>query len=293
MSWNGTVRCSHCYQTGHNRRKCPELTKQYLSKYKFQIAKIAEYEAMTDAEAQANGTDIEWNVNYHKQAAEKYRSEYMKRTKIDPATGQKITNKAAKAERMKKVKCGYCGERGHTRRSCQNVKNDYAIYAARTRQARKEWHDRLKSMGVSVGAMVIHRNQRGYNREGEWGSQTVTGLITEIDWSMVDAHSDGRPLIVRTNAELRGENGYYVPTLPNMSLDDVERAGKARNLDLTVIPAGPAPEFPEGWESRIPSIKEVFSTSDERPWGYQGYNKDDWQEKARADLGLPTCAYSS
>ena len=27
MSWNGTVRCSHCFKTGHNRRSCPELKK--------------------------------------------------------------------------------------------------------------------------------------------------------------------------------------------------------------------------------------------------------------------------
>ena len=25
MSWSGTVRCSNCYKTGHNRRGCPEL----------------------------------------------------------------------------------------------------------------------------------------------------------------------------------------------------------------------------------------------------------------------------
>lgn len=27
MSWNGTVRCSHCYGTGHNKRGCPDRKK--------------------------------------------------------------------------------------------------------------------------------------------------------------------------------------------------------------------------------------------------------------------------
>ena len=27
MSWNGTVRCGHCYATGHNKRTCPDLKK--------------------------------------------------------------------------------------------------------------------------------------------------------------------------------------------------------------------------------------------------------------------------
>ena len=28
MSWNGTVRCGHCYGKGHNRRSCPKLQKE-------------------------------------------------------------------------------------------------------------------------------------------------------------------------------------------------------------------------------------------------------------------------
>ena len=30
MSWTGTVRCSHCYEQGHNRRGCPKL-KEYIT----------------------------------------------------------------------------------------------------------------------------------------------------------------------------------------------------------------------------------------------------------------------
>ena len=29
MSYSGTVRCSHCYQTGHNKTSCPELKKKW------------------------------------------------------------------------------------------------------------------------------------------------------------------------------------------------------------------------------------------------------------------------
>ena len=28
MSWSGTVRCSHCYDTGHNKRGCPSLNQR-------------------------------------------------------------------------------------------------------------------------------------------------------------------------------------------------------------------------------------------------------------------------
>ena len=33
MSYNGTVTCSHCYQRGHNKRKCPSLTEEIKGKY--------------------------------------------------------------------------------------------------------------------------------------------------------------------------------------------------------------------------------------------------------------------
>ena len=33
MSWSGTVTCSHCYQRGHNKRKCPSLTEEIKGQY--------------------------------------------------------------------------------------------------------------------------------------------------------------------------------------------------------------------------------------------------------------------
>ena len=38
MSWNGTVRCSVCYKSGHNKSGCPQVAKDY-EEYKDLIAK--------------------------------------------------------------------------------------------------------------------------------------------------------------------------------------------------------------------------------------------------------------
>jgi hypothetical protein len=258
------------------------------------MKKVAEYEVLTEEEAERQGTDRAWNIHYHTRRAEELRSNYMKRTKIDPATGEKITNKAAKAERMKKVKCGYCGNRGHTRRVCQNAKNDYAIYKARTRQVRQEWYDRLKTLGVGLGTMVVRRDFRGYKSDGSYGTQTLTGLITEIEWDRIDAHREGRPLVVRSNAQLRGQKSdYYTPTLPDMQLGEVTQQGSATAPDLTVLPSGRVPSMPANWLTDVKSIKEVFSTDDERPWEYKWGDSDGWQDKTREDLGLPKCAYEA
>ena len=127
-SYTGTIRCSHCFEQGHNKRKCPRLTEEIKESYEAQQRLADRYRNREYDHKLRTGEgrdeDREWNINYHTHRAEEARKAYLKRTKIDLATGKKVTNKAAKAERMKNVKCGYCGERGHTRRSCPAVMED-------------------------------------------------------------------------------------------------------------------------------------------------------------------------
>jgi hypothetical protein len=295
MSYNGTVRCSHCYQTGHNKRACTELTTLLKARYEGQIEEIEAYRAMSDAEIERTNTDRQWNIDYHTNKANRARELYLKRTKIDLATGQKVTGRVAKAERMKSVTCGYCRVKGHTRRTCENVKNDYAIYAERTRQVRAEWYEKFKALGVGIGTMVIAK-RNGFNpKTGEWGAITVTGLITGVEWEKVDAHSEGSPLKITTNAELRGER-YIRNNIGDMSLGALDPESQYTHSKLTVSPTGKVPAMPTNWTTDIKSIKEVFSTKEERSWDYRyGYSDGDhaWQEEARQRLNLPKCAYSS
>ena len=74
MSWSGTVTCSHCYTRGHNKRKCPTLTQSYLDKYK-------QYMGWAEGHADPIVSD------QYRREADRFRKQYMKRTKIDPATG--------------------------------------------------------------------------------------------------------------------------------------------------------------------------------------------------------------
>jgi len=250
---------------------------------------------MSDAEIERTNTDRQWNIDYHSNKASRARELYLKRTKIDLATGQKVTAKVAKAERMKNVTCGYCSRKGHTRRVCQNVKNDYAIYTERTRQARAEWYEKFKALGVGIGTMVI-TERNGFNRKtDQYGPITITGLITGIEWETIDAHRDGSPLQVRTNAELRGER-WVRNGIGDLSLHQLDPESPYAHSKLTVLPSGKVPAMPENWLSDIKPIKEVFSTKAERTWEYSyGYSEGDdaWQAEMRQKLNLPKCAYSS
>jgi hypothetical protein len=85
MSWSGTVTCSHCYQRGHNKRKCPTLTAQIKDKYEGNVL-------AGNAARERGDEDLTW----YEERAEHYRQQYLKRTKIDLATGEKLPTRQRK-----------------------------------------------------------------------------------------------------------------------------------------------------------------------------------------------------
>ena len=296
MSYNGTVTCSHCYRQGHNRRKCERLNDSIKAHYLANMTTLAEYRDNTSEHTQKmSEEDRAWYVQYYTEKAESHRQEYIKRTKIDLSTGKKVTNKAAKAKRMKNVTCGYCGRNGHTRRTCQNVKNDYAIFAARTRELRQQWLEDVKEGGYGIGTMVI-KDTHGYDRSGEWGRIKVTGLVTAIDWRSIHAHSDSHCFEIQTNDQMAGRDVRFGQHFNNMSVDSFKRADgngfETVGSRHSVIPSGRAPNPPKGWLDDMPPIKEVFNTKEGRSWGYSNHVNDAWQSRIREELGLPPDAHA-
>ena len=175
MSWSGTVTCSHCYNRGHNKRKCPTLTQSILNDYKMWSEGVARHE---DSPTQAE---------YHRGKAEHFRKLYMKRTKIDPATGEKVKNKVAKAERMKNVTCGYCRDTGHTRRICEVVKRDKLVFIEESRRVRAAAFEDAVNMGIGMGSMIPIRVHGYHGPDNEWGHYTSLRYVKSVDWSAVTA----------------------------------------------------------------------------------------------------------
>jgi hypothetical protein len=284
MAWHGTVTCSHCYQRGHNKRKCPQLTQELKEQYERQMKRVEHYRSATDEDLAKRGEDREWNITYHEGRAAEARKAYLKRTKIDLGTGKKVTNKAAKAERMKRVTCGYCGHTGHTRRVCQNAKNDYKIFVERTKQTRTEWLEKFKASGFGLGSLVIAK-RRGYRTDGQWGDMTITGLVSSIDWNGITAHEDNPHVFaLKTSDDMKGVSGYNRQSLAAVPLTISE------HQSFQVIPSGVVSSPPDNWMGDMPPIKEVFDTKEQRPWAYK-WADDKWHQAVRDDLGLPKDAY--
>ena len=289
MSWSGTVTCSYCYRQGHNKRKCPELTERIKNEYEGAIS-------MANKERErGNEHDAEW----YDSRAEKKRQEYIKRTKIDLATGEKVTNKAAKAERMKKVQCGYCGQRGHTRRTCPAVKVDKQVFVEETRRARIAAFEKAANMGIGMGSMLPIRST-GYDTNGEWRRDILTmRYVKSIEWDSCHAN---RPNLTVKHVDARklGSSEQHRWT----SQDQLEKLIQANNTALRYADAEgqdlppssliPTLDPPKGWlqpteQSLALAIKQTFPTTGtkhakQRAWDY-AYPSGTIKEIIK-DLGL-------
>ena len=277
-SYTGTIRCSHCYENGHNKRGCPRLTSEIKGAYIAQALLAERYRnGEFDSKLTRNCADLngvaesrEWNVNYHTNRAEESRKAYLKRMKIDLATGKKVTNKAAKAERMKNVKCGYCKDRGHTRRVCPAVKEDYQVYKALSEKYKQAAYARLQELNVNIGSMVFTSRWRS----GEYKSTMY--LVTSFDMRNVDYHNQGAACVKLTSPQ--GHGDYWL-SVKQIEHEITVGRGSASATPLALNAAA---------LNGAKLIKEAFPTSNDRPHQYGRYGGEEEVRATRTALGIPT-----
>ena len=203
MSWSGTVTCSYCYRQGHNKRKCPELSERIKNEYTGAMLMVKE------SEEKGNEHDAQW----YAERAEHKRQEYIKRTKIDLATGEKVTNKAAKAARMKKSPVAIAD--ADTRAGLPAVEL-IEVFIEETRR----WYAALES-AREVGMVVMLSIAE--DADGQWRRDILITLR-----QVIDGYGNRRPLITparrlswdhpqhRWTSQVRSRNWYRQldPCLP-------------------------------------------------------------------------------
>ena len=121
MSYNGTVRCGHCYGTGHNKRSCPDLTE------------LLRKRAVDECDPNGYWTQ-----------------QYVKRTGLN-ADGTEAP-KEAKAKQVRR--CKYCGAQGHNRRTCEVLKRDIAEAVRENKEFRANLLAGMREAGLGVGTLV-------------------------------------------------------------------------------------------------------------------------------------------
>ena len=139
MSWNGTVRCSWCGQSGHNAAGCKEKLK-----------------AMT-----------EWRDDNDVAKRNRARNYFAKRER--------------KAHRAKNRSCSYCGEVGHTKRTCKVRKSDVSVYAELVYDGRKKLYKSFQEKGFGPGALVSYEDKKWSSDTAEYVTETYLGVVTSIE----------------------------------------------------------------------------------------------------------------
>ena len=251
-NYKRSVRCGHCYETGHNKSSCKIKKQSHLDQ-------IAGYEQQL---AEDKFTD-DWERNYAKRNLERHKAEL---------------NKAA--NRGKNRKCSYCKDEGHTRRTCSFRKGDMNSYAAKCVEAREKFVENMTEVGFGIGAL-------GY-RTDSWGDSKVLAIVESVFWGSfnhnvaVDSPNQYSEIVrARTfeSTEHYPAGRVYGCLLPssvsNINNQEVSPRFERRCFDI-VSPVVPSP--PEDFltiESALRAAKESEEFDDSRPYDYHGIVYDE------------------
>tara|TARA_R110000824_G_scaffold70902_7_gene181810 strand:+ start:474 stop:1373 length:900 start_codon:yes stop_codon:yes gene_type:complete len=162
-------RCSNCYESGHNRRKCPlraEQIKNYFKEAKefnlhYRVSDVAD----TSISIRCRG----------------YGREYASITGLDIETGKPIDTSSEYYVAPKVKKCSYCTVPGHTRRTCKAYKEDRAVIIHLTKKARRYFVEEVAT-GCGIGSLNHFKNWTTDSNTGEWVTGHHPYILTGYNW---------------------------------------------------------------------------------------------------------------
>ena len=235
MSWSGTVRCRHCYEEGHNRRTCPQLTETYKRRAQSEID---------------NGEGR--NGHWHR--------EYAKRTGVWLDNGEKATE-LKKNRRGSVRRCKYCGKTGHNTRTCPELKAAKAEAIAETRRVRAAIAEQMTVCGLGIGSLVAR---------GE-GERRIGYMVTGFNWESVNHENiQHNPNIVQL--EVLNPNGVQswnrTTSIPLPPMEGINENSWNTNTQLVGPVSGSAVEacVPEGWVDNQEFLVKMFEDRQSPNW---------------------------
>ena len=241
MSWNGTVRCRHCYGKGHNTRTCPDKTDSYKRRAEGEIA-----------QGEERGF---WH------------QEYAKRTGkwLDGTAATEMKKKRAGGTR----RCKYCNKTGHNTRTCPELKEAKATYLADCLRVRGVVNRRLQEIGLGVGALVTIEH---------YGSPCLY-MVEGVSWEEITHETlrsnPGRCIQLRklTTANNNGWHNNYVG-LPNLEIHgEVEQDRWSEYAIVGPVPTVPAPQSFLDCEGI--DLKDLFAGRQSPDWYENRYSDND------------------
>lgn len=189
MSYRRDVRCSNCYQEGHNVRTCPHIIKDH--QHVIDMAKKYGVENPYDHPDYqgARYVGTYWIVEELNFAIERYNREngildggdlidYAQRRNWEEHE-ERLRSNLAKKGRIRR--CGFCGEPGHNARSCKEKKAHRQKCDALRSLAHRVVAAGLEEDGLVPGALIAIQRY-------DWDQRAYVdrlAVITDIDWDAI------------------------------------------------------------------------------------------------------------
>jgi len=196
LSWHGSVTCSWCHATGHNKRGC-------LDRKGHIAARPDSYEARLETERSPR-------------------------------------------------RCSYCGvANGHTRRTCQMLKDDRVKLASILREKRAEISAQLFTQGLGVGSLV--KVPTG------WYDDSEVGIVRDIRWLTLNSLDKVDLLVMHTATA--GKECWHVVSMGVNGNRHVEVLAPVSQESVAHV-------IPSSWESGALYSEDDFFEKGERRKNY-------------------------
>jgi hypothetical protein len=210
-NYNGSVRCSHCYETGHNKRTCPDYTETLLRR-------LEQYR-----QAAIENPDI---ADGYMVSVERIAAQIGKRTGTNPLSGEKITKRGPTR------KCSYCKYKhgswtdaglGHTRRTCPELKEDYSDAVTVNAAYRAGILENMRKIGLGTGAL-ISQVVGGHFKDADgtevWDRRPVVTMVQQINWDDVCYTSSYEQYVYTQRMDMFGQRAGIATLGPARIFDE-------------------------------------------------------------------------
>jgi len=231
--------CTYCWNKGHNRRTCSELTNWYK-------------------ETSLNGQPGSFNAKH-------YAAAYTKRTGLD--LDGNFVGKPKQERRASVKKCSWCRSRYHNKRTCPKRVEWLEGKMQENKRYRYAIQERAKSLKIGVGSLLsTTRYFWATDDKGElqYSPHQILGIIEKIDWNKITCDNAvwEKPVTVNwvncptDDYKAAGGMGRREEHSMLASLLRPDQQFKGWDIDVVGYSDNPTAGMPENWTTKKAKFEE-------------------------------------